>query len=140
MSGNALLQFARILVDKGQQDMVAAHTLAHMPNAWTFPLHPGVDRSLKRSHTVTTLSAIKAFKPIHQVILSASKRTSVLHHATSITIKIERYCNISSRNLPEFRRRIPCDPRSRMPQDSKRLYSTLRRETPRCCNSAKKWG
>lgn len=72
VSGNTLFEFARVLIHKTKQYMVAAHALTYMPNAWMFPFHPDIDHCLKRGHAIPTLCAIKAFEPVHPVVLSAS--------------------------------------------------------------------
>src|SRR5581483_2032425 len=70
LNGETLFHFARLFIDKAEQDMVSSHALAHMTNARMFGLHPGVDQLLQRVHTVATASAIKAFKFVHFFILS----------------------------------------------------------------------
>lgn len=69
LCANPLFKFSCILIHKAQQDMLTAYTLAHMPDTWMFLLHPGIDHGFKSGHTIATLRAIKAFKPVHRVIL-----------------------------------------------------------------------
>ena len=74
--------------------MLTPHGLAYMADARTFLLHPGVDHPFKRSNAISTLGAIKAFIPVHLLILSA---TNVYKVAFSSLIGV--YCNILASDL-----------------------------------------
>src|SRR6266849_6084109 len=50
--------------------MLSAHALTDITNAWAFSLHPGIDHRLQCRHIISALSAIKAFEPIHLLVLS----------------------------------------------------------------------
>lgn len=78
---NALFHFARFFIDETEQNVFAAHTLTHVPNARMVFLHPDIDHSLKRSHAIPTLGAIKAFKPVQFLILSTSNLTMSIERA-----------------------------------------------------------
>ena len=83
MSGDALLQFPCVFVDKAKQDMVTPHGLAKLTDARMFGLHPGIDHPFKGGHAVSTMSAIKAFEPVHILVLSADDST-VFYTANTI--------------------------------------------------------
>jgi hypothetical protein len=78
---DALLKFTSFLVDKAEQNVIAAHTLAHMANARMLFLHPGVNKLLKRVHAVSTEGAVKAFKPVHILILSGKSTGTMFAHS-----------------------------------------------------------
>jgi hypothetical protein len=62
---DALFQLSRFFKHKAEQNMVSSHCLAHVPNARTLHLHPGIDHCFQRRCAIPTLGAIKAFKPVH---------------------------------------------------------------------------
>lgn len=64
LHGDALLQRARIFVDKTQQDMLAAHTLAQQADPWMLLFHPGIHDRFESGHAIAAFGAIKAFEPV----------------------------------------------------------------------------
>src|SRR6266702_3203843 len=100
-SGDTLFQFPCIFIDKTEQDMVTPHGLASMTDARMFGLHPGIDHPFKGGHAVSTLSAIKAFEPVHILVLSAQQSNCTLcrqHDCFSSTL-IGDYCIMLVSNL-----------------------------------------
>src|SRR5579871_2602229 len=62
---DALLQFARLFIDKAQENVVAAQRLTDVAYARMLRFHPGIDDSLQRGHIIPALRAIKALEPVH---------------------------------------------------------------------------
>jgi hypothetical protein len=59
--------------------MIGAHALAHMANTWVLLLHPGVDHRFQRYHIIAALGTIKAFKPVHRLLLSFRQSHNTMH-------------------------------------------------------------
>ena len=62
---DALLQFARLFIDKAQENVITAQRLTDVAYARLLCFHPGVDYDLERGHIIPALRAIKAFEPVH---------------------------------------------------------------------------
>lgn|SRR5581483_740752 len=62
---DALLQFARLFIDKAQENVITAQRLADMAYARLLCFHPGIDYDFERGHIIPALRAIKAFEPVH---------------------------------------------------------------------------
>ncbi len=120
---DALLQLPCILIHKAQQDVLTPQALAHMTNARMLYLHPGIDHSLKRRHTIATLSAIKAFEPIHRVTLSVSNAKLAFHQALITLFRTGRgYCIIILNILAT----VPDEPDAHhVPADEYRVCSIM---------------
>jgi hypothetical protein len=72
---DALLQFARLFINKAQENVIAAQRLTDVAYAWLLCFHPGINDGLKRGHVIPALRAIKALEPVHVLILSVSKQS-----------------------------------------------------------------
>src|SRR5579884_781331 len=95
---DAPFQFSRFLKHEAEQDMFPSHGLAHVPNARPLRLHPCIDHRFQSGHTITTLGAIKAFKPVHAHSLSvriathsfACRRYLTLYPAFAFALPMNR--------------------------------------------------
>jgi len=78
---DALLQFARLFIDKAQENVIAAQRLTDVAYARMLCFHPGVDYGLERGHIIPALRAIKAFEPVHVAYPFGIEADRTLHSA-----------------------------------------------------------